>query len=242
MKQSETFGKRMKRRILDIGSAVYRNVFFPFKAFGIERKCDSIIRPKAYLYQGSALQGKNYIGRRSELRHTKLGFGSYVNDRCRFTDTVIGKFCSIGTDVEVVIGRHPVSENISTHPAFYAPANELGFSFTDSASFTENKWVDKDNGICACIGNDVWIGNRVLIMEGLTVGDGAIIASGSVLTKDAKPYGVYAGVPARMIKSRFDDDKIKELLDLKWWDKDTEWLVEHGNEFKNPGSATEGWN
>lgn len=53
------------------------------------------------------------------------------------------------------------------------------------------------------IGDDVWIGAYSIIMAGVTIGNGAIIAAGSVVTKDLEPYGIYGGIPAKLIKMRF---------------------------------------
>ncbi len=70
----------------------------------------------------------------------------------------------------------------------------------------------------AVIGNDVWIGQNAVIMDGVHVGDGAIVAAGAVVTKDVPPYAIVGGVPARVIKYRFDAGTIKELSELKWWE------------------------
>lgn len=71
------------------------------------------------------------------------------------------------------------------------------------------------NRIKFIIGNDVWIVARAIIKDGILVGDGAVIGAGAVVTHDVPPYAVVAGVPARMIRYRFDIDL---LLALKWWD------------------------
>jgi virginiamycin A acetyltransferase len=68
------------------------------------------------------------------------------------------------------------------------------------------------------VGNDVWIGQSVTIMPGVHMGDGAIIAANSVVTKDIPPYHIAGGNPIRIIRKRFDDDLIRYLLELKWWD------------------------
>ena len=68
------------------------------------------------------------------------------------------------------------------------------------------------------IGNDVWIGNDVVIFSGVHIGDGAVIAGQSVVTKPVPPYAVVAGNPARIVKYRFDEKSIQELITLKWWD------------------------
>jgi maltose O-acetyltransferase len=52
------------------------------------------------------------------------------------------------------------------------------------------------------IGNDVWIGSRVTIMPGVTISDGCVIGAGAVVTHDLPPYAVAAGIPAKIIKYR----------------------------------------
>ena len=68
------------------------------------------------------------------------------------------------------------------------------------------------------IDNDVWIGYEAVIMAGVHIGNGAIIAARAVVTKDVPPYTIVGGVPARPIRKRFDEDTIRKLETLKWWD------------------------
>jgi virginiamycin A acetyltransferase len=75
------------------------------------------------------------------------------------------------------------------------------------------------------IGNDVWIGYNATIMAGVTIGDGAIIATNATVVKDVAPYTIVGGNPAREIRKRFSDDTIEKLLDLKWWDRDIDWIT-----------------
>src|SRR5690606_29947135 len=77
------------------------------------------------------------------------------------------------------------------------------------------------------IGNDVWIGEDAIIMGGVKIGDGAIIAARAVVTKDVPPYSIYGGVPAKLIKYRFDNYIIKKLLAIKWWDLEESWIREN---------------
>lgn len=72
------------------------------------------------------------------------------------------------------------------------------------------------------IGNDVWIGYGVTILSGVTVGDGAVLGAGAVMTRDVEPYAIVAGNPALAIGKRFDEETIRRLLALAWWD----WPVE----------------
>lgn len=226
--------KRCERKFENFASGVYRTFCFPFKRRRMESRTDSIILSGAYLYGNSTLEGRNYIGKNCDLNHVILGYGSYVNNYCRLTNTKIGRYTSIGTDVMSVIGRHPISECVATHPAFYSASAAMGFTYTDKNIFDEVKWIDEAEHIQIVIGNDVWIGNDVRIMEGVTIGDGAVIATGSVVTKDVEPYTVVAGIPAKSIKKRFDDDKIAKLIEFKWWDKGEDWIRENINAFANP--------
>ena len=75
-----------------------------------------------------------------------------------------------------------------------------------------------DNKGDIVIGNDVWIGYEAVIMAGVHIGNGAIIAARAVVTKDIPPYTIVGGVPARLIRKRFDEEVIRELETLKWWD------------------------
>ncbi len=74
------------------------------------------------------------------------------------------------------------------------------------------------------MGNDVWIGAGVTVMPGVHIGDGAIIAARSVVTKDAAPYTIVGGNPARLIRKRFDDEMTDYLLQIKWWDWPSEMI------------------
>lgn len=76
------------------------------------------------------------------------------------------------------------------------------------------------------IGNDVWIGRESVIMPGVTIGDGAIVAAYSVVTSDVEPYSVFGGNPARFLKRRFSESLINLLMELRWWDSDSEELLQ----------------
>ena len=68
----------------------------------------------------------------------------------------------------------------------------------------------------------MWIGYDAIIMSGVKIGDGAIIGTRAVVTNDVPPYTIVGGVPAKVIRKRFNDNIISRLLEIKWWD----WPVE----------------
>lgn len=123
----------------------------------------------------------------------------------------IGKFCSIACKAKFLMtsGNHTMkSLSTYTFPIFY---EEWGL---DVSHITE-AWDNKGDII---IGNDVWIGYDAVIMSGVKIGDGAIIGTRAVVTNDVPPYTIVGGIPAKVIKKRFSDDIISELLNIKWWD------------------------
>ena len=77
------------------------------------------------------------------------------------------------------------------------------------------------------IGEKAWLCEQSTIMPGVKIGNGAIIGANSVVTKDVPPYAIVGGVPAKVIRYRYDEETIRFLLDLKWWNKDVEWLREN---------------
>jgi serine acetyltransferase len=69
------------------------------------------------------------------------------------------------------------------------------------------------------VGNDVWIGYGATIIGPATIGDGAIIGASALVIGDVPPYAVVGGVPAKVLKYRFQEGEIQKLLSVKWWEK-----------------------
>lgn len=208
-----------RRKIEEIGSTIYRHICYPFVRMFLEGRTHSIMKQGSYLNKGSFLEGRNYVGRDTCLANVRMGYGSYVNSRSDISNAVIGRYTSVGSHVTTELGSHPLDgKHVALHPAFYSRSAALGYSYAASDSYEEMKYIDAGSRIQVVIGNDVWIGNNVSILEGVTIGDGAVVAAGSVVTKDLEPYGIYAGVPAKKLRSRFSEDEISWLLKIKWWD------------------------
>lgn len=190
------------------------------------------IKRKSKISKSSILEGHNGIGFNSHFISSKIGFASYISENSKFYNTKIGKYCSIGAEVLIIRGNHPSSTFVSTHPAFFSLRKHTGFTFSKEQIFDEfPKPIEEGEPYTTIIGNDVWIGTRVSILDGVQIGDGAIIAAGSLVNKDVPPYAIYGGVPARLIKYRFDKEQIEFLAELKWWDRPMKWLKQHQQEF-----------
>lgn len=161
--------------------------------------------------------GYNKIYGQSQIFASNLGKFSYVGPQSVLANCDVGPFCSIGPEVRIGPGLHPTSW-ISTHPAFYSPKMQAGISFVVEAKCTESLRTE--------IGADVWIGARAIVMDGITIGQGAVIAAGAVVTRNVPPYCIAGGVPARIIRQRFDTATISELLHWDWWSLPLEDLKE----------------
>ncbi|APY12841.1 chloramphenicol acetyltransferase [Seonamhaeicola sp. S2-3] len=121
---------------------------------------------------------------------------------------VIGKFCMIASGVQFIMnGGNHLTESISAFP--------FAIFGGDWEGAMRGKSYPLKGDII--IGNDVWIGHDATIMAGVKIGDGAIIASKSVVTKNVEPYAIVGGNPAKLIRKRFEEEKIEELLRLQWW-------------------------
>ena len=159
------------------------------------------------------------------LYECTLGDFTYVTSRTNIVKTTFGKYCSIGPDCKIGLGKHPTKDFVSTHPIFFSTLRQSQISFADRSYFEE---FDK-----IVIGNDVWIGANVIVIDGIKIGDGAIVAAGSVVTKDVPPYAIVGGVPAKIIRFRFEQYQIEKLLEIKWWDMNKDSLKNDFKKFHN---------
>lgn len=177
-----------------------------YKFRQLREKEGTIISCLAKGYQNVFFEGENGVPEYCHLegnikigKYTTLGAYNFFHG-----NVSLGKYCQIGRNVAVHATNHPINY-LSTYINNRLFDGEL-------KELKEAKPVE--------IGNDVWVGHGVIILSGIKIGNGAIIAAGSVVTKDVPPYSIVTGTPAKVLKFRFDASVIKEIEELKWWNKD----------------------
>ena len=149
------------------------------------------------------------IGEANHIDHSSIGNYTYTGQYCFIQNSQLGRFISIAAMVRIGPTNHPY-ERPSQHLFAY---NGEGYGFMPK----DESFLEKRKAKTTFIGNDVWIGHGAVIQSGLTVGDGAVIASNAVVTKDVPPYAIVGGVPAKVIKYRFDPETITALQEIAWW-------------------------
>jgi acetyltransferase-like isoleucine patch superfamily enzyme len=160
------------------------------------------------------------------LQNTNIDDYSYVQSSSMIINANISKFCSIASNVQIGLPEHP-HYMVSTSPIFYDNTQPLPCFFTDKKIFESHTKV-------TIIGADVWIGQGVIIKSGVIIGVGAVIGAGAVVTKNVEPYSIVAGVPAKHIKYRFEQEIREKLLASKWWTFDEEKLEKLASYFEKP--------
>lgn len=142
-----------------------------------------------------------------EFFNSTIGDFSYIARNSIVHNTDIGKFCSIGPNIVIGYGDHPL-HLLSTSTVFY----------DSKTTFDIRSKQDNFNGKERVkIGNDVWIGANVFIKNGISIGNGAVIGAGAVVLDDIPPYAIAVGVPAKILRNRFDEEFIDILLKSEWW-------------------------
>lgn len=180
-----------------------------------------------YLYGAMALdeetmlletqkKGKYQLYGNNTVYNSTFGHHSYIGHNTIIFNTDIGSYCSIGPNVVMGYGDHP-TDKFTTSPLVYYNEQLYGKDVVDKNKDFFNKRV--------AIHNDVWIGANVFIKNGITVGNGAIIGAGAVVLTDVPEYCIAVGVPAKIIRKRFDDATIQKVKNSKWWENTLEELI-----------------
>jgi len=179
---------------------------------------DSIIGNKAIVGDSSRVISSNIgdfvrIDRNNLIYHSKIGRYSYTGPFDLIFKVLIGSFTSISYGVTIGPPEHDYTI-LTTHPFLYDSRYEI---FSKEEVMISHKFESPIE-----IGSDVWIGCNATILRGCHIRHGAVVGANSLVKVDVPPYAIVAGCPAKLIKFRFPEKKIQELLDLGWWN----WSVE----------------
>ncbi|MEF2783194.1 chloramphenicol acetyltransferase [Erysipelotrichaceae bacterium HCN-30851] len=157
----------------------------------------------------------NKVGKDCTIENSSFGKYSYCEPYTMIQNTIIHSFVDIARNARIGATQHPIERPTSHHITYRKQM--YGIHQEDDKEFFKRR----ENTITE-IGHDVWIGHGVIIEAGIHVGNGAVIGSGAVVTHDVPPYAIVAGVPAKVIRFRFEQKQIEALQEIAWWDWDDE--------------------
>lgn len=164
------------------------------------------------------------LGPCTMLQNTVFDDFSYAGSNCIFQNVRVGKFSNIAAYVRIGATDHPLERPTQHH--FTYRSFMYGFGENDKEFF------QKRASKITYLGHDTWIGHGSMIKPNVKIGNGAVIGQGSVVTKDIPPYAIAVGVPAKVIKFRFNDDIIKALERIKWWNWDYKKIKKYYKDFR----------
>ena len=149
---------------------------------------------------------RSRFGRRGvEFHFDPSGEYSYENIFCGDHVSLGRRPTLIATRSKIIIGNHVLfSSEVEIRAGNHR--TDIVDRFIDSITEAEKRPEDDRDVV---IGDDVWIGVRAIILNGVTIGRGAVVAAGAVVTKDVPPYAIVGGVPARLIRYRWDPQTIQ---------------------------------
>ena len=115
-----------------VGNQLYL-LYYKYK----NKKNGCVFTRKAIISSTDLFEGNNYIS--GKVTDCKVGFGTYISDGCFVRNCKIGRFCSIAPEVRVLRGNHPLSDFVSTSPAFHLKASPVGKSYVERDLFDTQK-------------------------------------------------------------------------------------------------------
>lgn len=160
---------------------------------------------RTFAYPENKLGFVSFTRKPSELNVLHVGKYSYSAtsiDATHVKNDVkisIGRYTSIGRNLKIITSGGHLPESISVYPIL------------------ESNQYDRGD---VKIGNDVWIGDDVTVLGNSTVGDGCVIGTKSLVSGHLDDFGIFGGIPAKLIRYRFDESRRRMLSESSWWKLD----------------------
>ena len=178
---------------------------------GLAPVANGLLRKRVNPFNQTRLHLAKLISRRP--RQIAVGAWTYGRPKVRFPESgaklSIGRYGSIADGVEILLGGNHRTDWATTYPF---PA--LGDLWPAAAGIDGSHSTRGD----VAIGHDVWLGSQCMVLSGVTIGTGAVVAARAIVTRDVPPYAIVAGNPAKVLRLRFDEDRVAALLATRWWD------------------------
>ena len=199
-----------------------------FESYGSDRT--RTLSPEPTLHDPVSIS-ESELGRWTEVRHgarlnrSVLGDYTYLMERVQLDFTTIGKFGNIASDARLGPTNHPIDRPSAHHFTYRSAMYDLGEDDPSVFEWRADRPVE--------VGHDVWIGHGAVVLPGVEIGTGAVIGAGSVVTRDVEPYTVVAGVPAALIRRRFDPETAARIKATEWWEWDHEVLADRLTAFRD---------
>lgn len=147
--------------------------------------------------KGNVFEWEVYVNESAEI-----GNYNYIGPYTMVNNARIGNYCSIAPGVKLGQGEHSI-DFVTTYQKI--SKNLIDYSLNKKPTL---------------IGNDVWIGANAVIMQDVKIGNGVVIGANSVVTKDIPDYSIAVGCPAKVLRLRFSNETIKEIIKSDWFNKD----------------------
>jgi len=182
----------MKRIIIKFFGPLFRKLHTVVKLAEVEH----ILQSFAVVSEGCSIAYPfNILGAKNIYLGRDVSIGSAATLFSKNAKIYFGDKSFSGPNLTIITGDH----------AYY-----VGKYMADC----RKDWMKSEGIDISCydkdviIERDVWIGANVTILKGVAIGEGSIIAAGSVVTKNIPPYSIAGGVPAKVIRKKFNDSEI----------------------------------
>lgn len=191
------------------------------------RPYDIRIDPSAKLSGRVFFNGPCAILEWVQFTNSAMGAYSYIAGYCNFNSVKMGRYCSIAACTTSHVAKHNFSGAL-TSPLFSNSLALADLGYTPATMQLPSSVAPQRN-VAVEVGHDVWMGTNVILAEDVTIGTGAVLGANAVITKDVPPYAIMIGQD-RLLRYRFKDEVISDLLASEWWQYDLPAMAKAGVE------------